>query len=339
MATHKIGMSSGAIALSNREADKLIGEASGDAALLFLYLLRHDGDYDPSEAAKSLRWTGEHVTEVFAELEKLELVRGASVDSRSVINAKDAPEYTTQAIQQEMNRPSSSFPALVDEVERKLGDKLSLQSLQMLMELYDYLSLPADVILLLVTHMVDEVAYRKGPGIKPRMWEIKREGYRWAAKGLDNLDDATAYVKKMVYFRSNEGKILAMIGINNRTATNREKTYIDSWLDMGFEDGVIQMAYEQTLFKLQHWNWNYCNGILKNWHKKGLHSLNAILDAEQKRSSLPQLASQHTSSQPSSTNSSSSSPSNAPSQMDDIRWIQEFMQKHQGEFSSNGKEK
>ncbi len=330
MSKQKVGMSTGAIALSNRVADKLIGEASGDAALLFLYLLRQGGDYDPYAAAKALRWTGERVADAFSELEKLELVKGPVVDAAPAVSAKDAPRYSAEMIRQEMDVPSSRFPGLLDEVERKLGNKLNYQNMQILMELYDYLALPAEVILLLVSHMIDEAAYRKGPGVKPKMWEIKREGYRWAAKGLDNLDAATAYVKKMDYFRTNEGRVLAMVGINGRTATDREKTYINAWLDMGFEDGVIQMAYERTLFKVQNWNWNYCNGILKSWHKDGLHTLNDILDAEQRRT--PRANRQ----QPAQNGGKAQQTATAAAQMDDILWIQKFMQKHQGEFSSNG---
>ena len=333
MSSQKVGMSSGAIALSNRIADKLIDESSGDAALLYLYLQRQGGSYDPVQAAKALRWTGERTADAFSVLERLELVKGIPVETAPSPRAADAPQYTAQMIRQELDLPGSRFPALADEVERRLGDKLTHQNLQILMELYDYLALPAEVILLLVTHMTDETAYRKGPGIRPRMWEIKREAYRWSAKGIDNLDAATAYVKKMAYFRTNEGKILSILGIRGRTATDREKTYINAWLDMGFEDGVIQMAYERTLFKLQNWNWNYCNGILKRWYKDGLLSLNAILDSERKRVPASDRKKQNTASAGASPSASAET-----AQMDDIVWIQEFMKKHQGEFSSGSTE-
>ncbi len=327
MAKQKIGFNTGAISLAYRVADRLIAEASGDAALLYLYLLRQDGYYDPQAAATALRCTVFQVAERFAELERLELVKGPEVDLPPTPVEKDAPEYTVEAIRDEMNRQSSYFPSLLREIEHQLGDKLNYRDLQQLMELYDYLALPAEVILLLTTHMVDEVAYRKGAGIKPRMWEIKREGYRWNAKGLQNLELATAYVEKMGYFRSNEGAVMAMVGIRNRTATDKEKNYIHTWLEMGFEDGVIQMAYEKTLFKTRDWNWNYCNGILKNWHKKGLHSLNAILDAE--RSALPRVPAGGRTAAPRNTVPAGGE---ADSRLEDIRWMQEFMKKHQGEF-------
>ncbi len=327
MLKQKIELGSGAIALSNRIADKLIDLSNGDAALLYLYLLRCGGSLDTPAAAKALHWTEPRVTEALDELERQELVKGPSVEPGPAVRAGDAPDYSKEQIRQELETNHSVFRALLNEVERKLGDKQPYQNIKMLMELYDYLSLPAEVILLLVTHMIDEVAYRKGPYIKPRMWEIKREGYRWSTKGIDNLDAATAYVRKLNYFRSNEGKILSVIGIHDRTATDREKTYINAWLEMGFEDGVVQMAYERTMFKTQNWNWNYCNGILKSWHKDGLHTLNAILDAEEKR-----LASRR---QPRDKQAAQTAPetkkpaaANAD-QLEDIRWMQAFMKKYQ----------
>ena len=42
------------IALSQETVDKLIGQGSGDAALLYLYLLRRGGEYSTAAAQKAL---------------------------------------------------------------------------------------------------------------------------------------------------------------------------------------------------------------------------------------------------------------------------------------------
>ena len=137
MSTQKIGITSGSISMTNRTADKLIDGASGDGALLFLYLLRHNGYYDPYAAAKALHWEAGRVTQAFTELENLELVKGIEVEKTPVVSSADAPEYTSEMIAQEMESPSSHFPALLNEGERKLGNKLSYQNLRILMELDD----------------------------------------------------------------------------------------------------------------------------------------------------------------------------------------------------------
>lgn len=325
MSTQKIGITSGSISMTNRTADKLIDGASGDGALLFLYLLRHNGYYDPYAAAKALHWEAGRVTQAFTELENLELVKGIEVEKTPVVSSADAPEYTSEMIAQEMESPSSHFPALLNEVERKLGNKLSYQNLRILMELYDYLALPPEVIYLLVSFMVEETAIRKGPGVKPKMWEIKREGYRWAAKGLDSLETATAYVEKMAYFRSQEGQILSILGITGRRATDRERTYINSWLEMGFGEEVIQLAYEKTLFNIKVWKWTYCNGILKNWHQKNLHTVEEIVAAERSGAASGRRPAQ---------SPSGKAQAAADTQTDDLLWLQEYMRKRE-QTSSN----
>jgi hypothetical protein len=306
--------------MTTRTADKLIDRASGDGALLFLYLLRSDGFYDPHAAAKALHWDETKVAAAFTELESIELVKGVEVESVPVAKADDAPEYTAEMIAQELETPASPFPALLNEVERKLGNKLSQQNLRILMELYDYLALPAEVIYLLVSYMVDETVYRKGPGIPPKMWEIKREAYRWAAKGLDSLETATAYVEKMAYLRTQEGSLLAIVGITGRRATDRERTYLTSWLEMGFGEDAVQLAYEKTLFNIKVWKWTYCNGILKRWHKDNLHTVDEIVSAERKHY-YQSSSSQNNAQKPQTT------PSSASAQADDLAWLQDYMKK------------
>ena len=48
------------------------------------------------------------------------------------------------------------------------------------------------------------------------------------------------------------------------------------WVDMGFPDDAIRLAYERTVMKKQSLNWPYMNSILKNWHAKGLHTIAEI---------------------------------------------------------------
>jgi DnaD/phage-associated family protein len=56
----------------------------------------------------------------------------------------------------------------------------------------------------------------------------------------------------------------------------REREYLDAWVDMGFPNDAIRLAYERTVLKKQTLNWPYMNSILKSWHSKGLHTLAQI---------------------------------------------------------------
>ena len=78
----------------------------------------------------------------------------------------------------------AGFRMLVPQTEEKLGKRLKTADLQILAGLYDDLGLPADVIYLLVCHCVARSEERYGPGRRPTLRQIEKEGYHWAQQGL-----------------------------------------------------------------------------------------------------------------------------------------------------------
>jgi DnaD/phage-associated family protein len=331
-------MVAGSISMTARTADKLISQGNGDAALLFLHLLRTGGQYDTALACKTLNWDGTRLNEAFAALENLELVKGAAVEQTPVVSAKDAPDYTSSDIAKEMADPQSSFRSLLQLVEQRLGKTLSYKDTSYLMELFDHLALPSEVIYLLVNFVIEDTEQRLGQGRRPRMSEVKRQGYLWAAKGLDTLEKATAYVEKLHYFRSQEGEILAVIGIRDRQANTQERRYINNWLEMGFPLEVITLACERTTLKIGTWRWTYCDGILRSWHKKGLHTLEAIESEEHGSGSQKQASNSSAPQRPARSTGNgkmASQEETIAAQQDAIRRMQEFLNQQKGSSSSN----
>ena len=41
---------------------------------------------------------------------------------------------------------------------------------------------------------------------------------------------------------------------------------------MGFPAETVALAYDKTVLRCHEFKWAYCNGILKRWHEKGLHT-------------------------------------------------------------------
>ena len=74
-----------------------------------------------------------------------------------------------------------------------------------------------------------------------------------------------------------------LLGINGRALTNTEAKYLGAWLDMGFADEMIGMAYDRTVTNPGTLKWSYMNGILKSWHEKGLHTPAAIRNRDSRR--------------------------------------------------------
>jgi len=186
------------------------------------------------------------------------------------------PEYHTEDITAVLADPANGFSALCDAVENLLGKKLNTTELKSLYTLYDHLALPMEVLLTLVNWCCEEMERKYGPGRKPFMSQIKKEGFIWARKGIDTLEKADAHMQRLTSLRSRESEVLRLLDITPRPLVEREKAYIAAWDDMGFDNETIRMAYERTVLKKQSMDWGYMNGILRRWHEKGLHTAAAI---------------------------------------------------------------
>ena len=160
----------------------------------------------------------------------------------------------------------------MQEVQRKLGKVLSTADLKTLYAIYDFTGLPAEVILLVVSWCTEEARRKYGEGRTPRLPQIEKEARRWKERGVDTLETAEPYLKRLSALRDRTAQVMALLDIRDRPAVAREREYIAAWVDMGFPDESIREAYERTVLKKQSLNWAYMNSILCSWHKKGLHT-------------------------------------------------------------------
>ena len=178
----------------------------------------------------------------------------------------------------------------MNEVQRRLGKILSTADLKSLYTLYDYLALPAEVICLLVSWCVEEFARKYGPGRKPRMSQIQKEGFVWHRLGVDTAQAAEEHLKKQALYRSREGEILRLLDLPPRPLVEKERKKVAAWTDMGFPDAVLRLAYEKTVYRKQKMDWDYMNGILLGWHRNNLHTPAEIEAGDSPRRSTAQPA-------------------------------------------------
>ena len=260
------------LALSRQAADRLLTLGDGDAALLYLQLLRL-GEADRERARRALKWTEDRAYQAWNTLEGLKLVDPAAAVSKTEKPEADTPpEYTAADLTGEMERDGSPFPFLVNEAQKALGKVLSTADLKALFTIYDYLALPAEVILILIHHCITEMERKYGPGHPPRMSQIKREAHRWVQAGADTAEAADAYLKRLAALQDRESRLLPLLGIRGRSAVDSERRYLSCWMDWGFTDEAVSMAFERTVLRKGSLNWAYMNSILKNWHASGLHT-------------------------------------------------------------------
>lgn len=260
------------LSLSAEAADRLLSSGSGDAALLYLGLLRH-GEVQP--ARRALGWTDQRAAAAFQELVKLSLAEGNVQRVAAPEDDGKLPSYQRADVLNALEN-DESFRALHEAMMSALGRPLSDSDRESLLTIYDYLALPSEVIFLLTGWCITLFERKYGAGKRPRMPAIRKEAFRWKRMGVDTLSAAEEFLGKEQQLLEREDQILPLLDIHGRAPVEREREYISGWVDMGFDDESIRLAYERTLFQNGSMKWPYMNKILKNWHAAGLHTVAEI---------------------------------------------------------------
>lgn len=257
------------VTVSSQAVRRLLERGDGDAALLYLALLRHHGTLQPRALAGELRWDRGRIEAAEETLRQLGLV--AAAQTPPLEPADERPAYQRSDILSRLES-EEEFRSLVAEVERKLGKRLTTPDVGVLLGLNDFLGLPADVIYLLVCHCDERIRRRYGEGRRPTLRQIEKEGYAWARLGIDSQRAAAAYLKEYAQRQQTLPQYMRVLGLGDRLPSPSEEKYLTAWQEMGFSPEAVAMAYDKTVLKCHELKWPYCNGILKRWHQAGLHT-------------------------------------------------------------------
>lgn len=241
---------------------KLLSAASGDAAILYLYV--HSGN-ELSSAETALHWNHNRLACAAATLRQLDLL---PQPKQVVILSGERPQYGEKDVLSAMDT-DNSFRSLYGEVQRLLGRSLNTEELKILLGFVRYLGLPSDVISVLVCYCKDK-ARQKGSLRNPSLRTIEKEAYAWAEQGIDTMEEAAAFIQRQNIRHSQLGQLMDTLQIRGRNLTAGEERYAKQWLDMGFDQEALSMAYDRTCLNTGGLSWAYMNKILTRWQEAGL---------------------------------------------------------------------
>ena len=262
------------VILEELEMRKLLGAANGDAALLYIYLKSAN---DASGAPQALNMTSARFNCAMATLRQLGLWQE---EKQSKVIVGERPVYSEHDVL-DADSNDVEFKSLRGEVERLLGRNMNTEELKILLGFIRYLGLPGDVISVLICYC-KERARQRGNLRNPSLRTIEKEAYAWAENGIDNLEEAAAFIQSQNVRASRMSRLQSQLQIRGRHLTGAEERYANSWLEMGFEDDVIALAYERTCLNTGGLNWAYMNKILQRWHEAGLHTIEAVRSGDRR---------------------------------------------------------
>ena len=260
--------------IEKSQVHKLLSAASGDAALLFLYI---QSGNDPAEGEKALHMSAARYQCACATLRQLGLW---PEERKRILPVGERPQYTEKDVLQAMDG-DTEFRSLYGEVQRLLGRSLNTEELKIILGFVRYLGLPAEVISVLVSYCRDR-ARQKGSLRNPSLRTIEKEAYAWAEQGIDSMEEAAAFIHAQNVRRSQLRELMDILQIRGRELTPGEERYARSWIEMGFDREAVSMAYERTCLNTGGMNWAYMNKILTRWNEAGLHTAQQVQKHDKK---------------------------------------------------------
>ena len=260
--------------ISRDHVRKLLATASGDAAMVYLYVSCGNR---MEEAEQVLKMGQGRLNCAVATLRQLGLWEEPK---KMVLPTGERPNYTENDVFEAMDQ-DFDFRILYGEVQRLLGKSLNTEELKILLGFTRYLGLTPDVISVLVNYCRDRQR-QKGINRAPSLRMIEKEAYAWAEKGIDTLEEAAAYIQNQNQYNIRMAHIKHLLQIRGRRLTTAEERYAHQWSEMGFDDETILMAYERTCINTGGLKWPYMNSILKRWHDAGLHTADQVRAGDSK---------------------------------------------------------
>jgi DnaD/phage-associated family protein len=273
------------VTIAGQTIDKLVRAGDGDAALLYLYILKtHEQKaLSESEIAIALDKSKGWVASAMAVLSRLRLINLDDITGTKTSNTPlSLPEEPRQYTEDEVKREilsGSDFSIVIDETQRRLGKILTPDEMLRLYGIYENLRLPPEVILLLITHCIHESRIT-GDGRAPSVRYIEKAAFTWERLGIFTLEKAEEYLKALEERKSVRGKMKRVLWIRDNELSETQKRYVDNWIDMGMEPEAIAIAYDKTVTYAGSLKWPYIDKIVTNWHSRGLCTAQQVQDSE-----------------------------------------------------------
>jgi len=243
--------------------------ASGDAALLFMYLSAHSGRGILAEAASALKMTEAKAKKAADIL----LMYGVASLSGTVPPRKDPAIHPEELATLRDGDPE--FSGLCSYLEGSLGRILRINELESLCSVRFDLNVPCETIML----MINYCRGRRRLSVR----EIERLAYEWCDSGITTYEQALAHIEELKEQNSRVSKIMSLFGLYSRRPSDSERMFIEKWIQMGFDDEMLKLAYERMMERTHEVSFPYLNAILERWKGAGITTYSSAVAEKERR--------------------------------------------------------
>lgn len=186
-------------------------------------------------------------------------------NTSSETNISVTAEQTTRLSQDQ----SFSWTCLI--VESYLERTLKPAEVQLLTYLYDNLKFSKELIL----YLYEYCCSLKKTNVK----YVQAVALSWADRGITSPEEAQKFSTNYSTAHTAISKALAL----GRPLAGIECQYVERWQDQWHMDlAVILEACNRTMLTIQKADFKYLDGILNNWHKENVHTLQDVQICDEK---------------------------------------------------------
>ncbi|MGN0498791.1 MAG: DnaD domain protein [Acutalibacteraceae bacterium] len=309
-----LGQWNGIFAVPNSVVDEHIKLAGAAQLKVLLYVLRHSGEeINTEQIGKALSMHPADVADsanfwVSCGLLKKEEAAFAPHDTeqKSDSSKNVSSVHPTEQPAQPQRKPTrpprptgpyitervmkdKEFAFLTEEAQAIIGKPLSTGDLGILLNLHDMDGLPVDVITMLLQFCVSREKF----GMK----YIESVGISWAQQGVDNVAKAEEKIREYSDQCSAWGTVSEIFGLKTVGSPTKSQLEISNrWLnEWGFKRDAVRLAYEICVDNKGEYNLRYIDGIIKKWHKSGVHTVQEIEQLQQRDSKQSKASTRKTS--------------------------------------------
>ncbi len=304
------GSWSSLFAVPDAVVDKYIKLASGSAVKVLLYLLRNSGKtISCSEISSAINISNDDVCDAFNFWNEVGILSQENKSASQISqNVRDDNQLQTEKISEKvtpvshpavrkadtknpdvpqvssgnynitpkeiekMKENSKEIKDMIDMAQQTTGNMISPGLLKSLIWQHEYLGLKIDVILMLLSYCTS--VGKAGVGY------IETIAINWSQNNVNTIAQAQNEIERMTNSNNFYNKASMAFGLKRHPTPNQKK-FFEEWYRKGYSIELIECACERVADLGKTMTANYINGILENWHKKGIKT-RAEAEAENK---------------------------------------------------------
>ncbi len=185
--------------------------------------------------------------------------------------ADELPTYTSKELA-DLLESRLSVRTMIDEAQQLLGKIFNVSEVNILVGMLDYLGMSEECVLMLLS-------YCRNIG-KINLRSIEKTAYQLVDRGITEPAAMEEEIRTLEALHSFEGEVRRLFGMKSRSLTTRESKMLRAWASFGYDIDIVRLAYEMTVNATNEASLPYANSIIERWNAEGLHTLEAIEQAE-----------------------------------------------------------